>query len=352
MGKLKKPVRDEKLFLLIRNFLLTYLPVHRRASENTITAYRTVLNQFLSFVADKQNISVTSVTFDSFSYKMITSYLSALITEKGASPATWNNRLAALKSFIAYASACYPEYITVSTELSAIKSQKNSPFSKVNYMSEEAVRVLLAEPDATTMLGLRDRVMMIFFYDTGARIQEVLNVRICDLKLDSNPKVILHGKGDKVRTIPLMKDTVQHIKHYIAVFHEGESAVSSELLFYTERKGVRKPVCDDTVRFMMQKYAETARAKCPEIPEHIHPHLWRHTRAMHLYQHGMDLTLVSQWLGHVNLETSLIYAHADTEHKRKAITRALGDNAAKGVDPDSENYIVTDEELLKRLYGL
>ena len=226
MGKLKNPVRDEKLFLLIRNFLLTYLPVQRRASENTVTVYRTVLNQFLRFAADMRNIPVTSITFDLFSYEMITGYLSNLITEKGFSPATWNNRLAALKAFISYASACCPEYIALSAELSAIKAQKDDSFSKVEYMSEEAVRVLLAEPDAATRLGLRDRVMLIFFYDTGARILEVLNVRICDLKLDSTPKVVLHGKGNKVRTVPLMKDTAQHLKHYMAVFHEGESAAS------------------------------------------------------------------------------------------------------------------------------
>ena len=251
MGKLKSPVRDEKLFLLIRNFLLTYLPVQRGASENTVTVYRTVLNQFLRFVANRQNVSVTSVTFDCFSYELVTAYLSDLITEKGFSSATWNNRLAALKAFISYASACYPEYITLSAELSAIKAQKNNTFSKVAYMSEEAVRVLLAQPDTSTRLGLRDRAMLIFFYDTGARIQEVLNVRICDLRLDSTPKVVLHGKGNKVRTVPLMKDTAHHLKHYIAVFHEGESAASSQFLFYTERKGVRKPVCDDTVRLMM-----------------------------------------------------------------------------------------------------
>ena len=125
---------------------------------------------------------------------------------------------------------------------------------------------------------------------------------------------------------------------------------SAQYLFYTERKGQRKLICDDTVRLMMQKYADLARAKCQEIPAHVHPHLWRHTRAMHLYQHGMDLTLVSQWLGHTNIETTLIYAHADTEHKRQAITKALGDSAAPGVVP--EKYTVSDEEMLQRLYGL
>lgn len=94
----------------------------------------------------------------------------------------------------------------------------------------------------------------------------------------------------------------------------------------------------------MQKYADSARAKCPEIPDRIHPHLWRHTRAMHLYQHGMDLTLVSQWLGHANLETTLIYAHADIEYRRRAMNRALGNTSVPGVAP--EEYTVTDEALL------
>ena len=94
-----------------------------------------------------------------------------------------------MKAFIDYASACYPEYIAVSAKLSAIKAQKDDPFSKVEYMSEEAIHVLSAEPDAATRLGLRDWVMLIFFYDTGTCIQEVLNVRICDLKLGPTPKV-------------------------------------------------------------------------------------------------------------------------------------------------------------------
>lgn len=350
MGKVKKLVKDEKLFLLIRSFLLTYLPVQRKASPNTVTAYRTVLNQFLKYAAEQYSISVSAVTFEHFSYELVTDYLSSLITEKGYSSATWNNRLAALKAFVAYASACYPEYIALSAELSAIKAQKNDPFSKVEYLSEEAVRILLQEPDATKRLGLRDRVMLVFFYDTGARIQEVLNVRLCDLTLNATPKVVLYGKGRKVRTVPLMKDTVLHLKQYLAVFHEEESLASEQFLFYTERKGERKPVCDDTVRLMMQKYADSARAKCPEIPAHVHPHLWRHTRAMHLYQRGMDLTLVSQWLGHSNLETTLIYAHADIEYKRRAMNHAFGNTDVTGIQP--ENYTVTDEELLKRLYGL
>ena len=175
MGKMKGFVKDEQLFLLIKNFLLTYLPVQRRSSENTVKVYRTVLNQFLKFTAEQKHISVTSVSFDMFTYEMVNAYLDSL-SEKGFSPATRNNRLAALKAFVLYAAACSPEYISIAGKVSAIKMQKDDPFSKVDYMSEEAVHAILDEPDATTRLGLRDQVMMIFFYDTGARIQEVLHV--------------------------------------------------------------------------------------------------------------------------------------------------------------------------------
>ena len=147
-----------------------------------------------------------------------------------------------------------------------------------------------------------------------------------------------------------MKDTVKHLQNYMKVFHPGETWMTSEWLFYVERKGIRNAMCDDTARLRLQKYAASAREKFPDVPLNVHPHLWRHTRAMHLYQHGMDLTLISQWLGHKQLETTLIYAHADTEAKRKAITEAMASDPFLEAEP--VNYTVSDDEILKRLYGL
>ena len=126
--------------------------------------------------------------------------------------------------------------------------------------------------------------------------------------------------------------------------------LSEKALFYVERMGQRLPICDDTVRLRIQKYADAAGEKCRDIPEKIYPHLWSHTRAMHLYQHGMDLTLISQWLGHASLDTILVYAHADTEAKRKAIEKAMGTGAED--QESSSNHTADDEELLKQLYGL
>ena len=346
MGKIK----DEQLFTLLRDFLLVYLPGQRKASDNTVKAYRTTLNQFLKYMATQKNVSVLSVTFGMITYEMVNSYLDWISVEKKAAPATRNNRLAAIRAFINYAAACRPEYISTASTLTAIGIQKNDRFAKVDYMSEEAVKTLLAEPDTRTEIGVRDQFLMIFLYDTGARIQEVLDVKICDIKVDRTPTVTLHGKGKKTRIVPLMKDTVKHLQNYMKVLHSGETWLSSEWLFYVERKGIRNAMCDDTARLRIQKYAASAREKCPDVPLNVHPHLWRHTRAMHLYQHGMDLTLISQWLGHKQLETTLIYAHADTAAKRKAITEAMVSDPILGAE--SVNYTVSDEEILKRLYGL
>lgn len=147
-----------------------------------------------------------------------------------------------------------------------------------------------------------------------------------------------------------MANTVRHLKNYMRVYHKGNRREFEELLFYTEHKGERTPVCADTMRKRIQKYAETARKICTEVPERVHPHLWRHSRAMHLYQHGMDLSLVSQWLGHSNIETTRVYAYADTEATREAISRAMQDSPETG--GKAGKYTVTDENLLQLLYGL
>ncbi len=346
MGK----VKDAQLFMLIRNFLEIYLPTYRHAGENTVKSYRTGLNQYLDYVSSKKQISRFAVTGAMFSYDMVTEYLHWLSVDRKVSSATCNNRLAVIRAFISYASACKPEYIDLKSRLSQIKGKKNDQFGKVDYMSEAAVKALMEAPDVSTTAGLTDQFMMVMLYDTGARIQEILSLRLCDLKIDKTPTAIIHGKGGKTRIVPLMPETVKHLKKYLSVLHPDEHIHSESYLFFTRHKGRKVQMCDDTARYRIQRYAATAKENCPDVPDNPHPHMWRHTRAMHLYQHGMDLERISQWLGHSQLETTLIYAHADTEDKRKAIEAALGD----GVTGQLNNapYTVDDEEILRKLYGL
>lgn len=343
-------VKDTQLFLLIKNFFLVYLPIQRNVSEHTLKTYRTTLNQYLAHTAESKKVSVMSVTLDMINKDSINAYLDFLTEERNLSSATRNNRLAALKSFINYAAACRPEYISLSEELSAIKQQKEDIFAKVEYMSEKAIEILLREPNIETDIGKRDQMIMSMLYDTGARIEEVLTLRLCDLKLGKTSTVQLLGKGRKKRLVSLMANTVSMLQKYIETFHTEKSMFSENPLFYVVRKGYCQRICDDTVRIRIKKYADSARKKCREIPERVHPHLLRHSRAMHLYQHGMDLTLISQWLGHSSIETTLVYAHADTEMKRKAIEKAMGKSENLIAEP--VNYTVDDELVLKKLYGL
>lgn len=217
-------------------------------------------------------------------------------------------------------------------------------------MSEDAVHAILRQPDTHSKKGLRDQFFMILMYDSAARIQEMLDLRICDIKIGRSPTATLFGKGSKIRTIPLMAETIGHFLNYYNVYHPGEDHYSQKTLFYIEQHGIRHPMSDDNVRKFLEKYGNAARKICPEVPGNIHPHLWRHSRAMHLYQHGMDLTLISQWLGHANLETSLVYAHADTEQKRRAIEKSMGRKVTGGID--IPRYNIDDEETIKKLYGL
>ena len=343
-----KKVKDEKLFVLIKNFLLVYLPVHRNASPLTVTTYRTTLNQFLSFAAEKKGMPIISLSFNIFSYEMVSAYLENLVSGQERKPATYNNRLSAIRAFVAYASACYPEYISQTAELAKLKTQRDDTLGNVEYMSENAIHALMNEPSQESRLGLRDMCLMVFMYDSGARIQEVLHIRLCDLSLKESAKVTLYGKGKKIRIVPISAEAVKLLEAYLDKYHHGTTETSTDLLFYAMHAGEKRPLSDDAVRLRLQKYADSARVKCPEVPEHVHPHMWRHSRAMHLYQHGMPLELVSQWLGHSRPETTLIYAYADTEHKREAIERALGRNTAS----TEQTPTVSDEELLKQLYGL
>lgn len=343
-----RKVKDETLYILIRNFFLVYLPVQRKASANTIRSYRTVWNQLLKYTAESRGISITDLTIDMLNADVIGGFLNHLDADNGSSPATRNHRLAAIRSFFKFAAGCKPEYIERMSSLSNLKPVRDDPFSKAEFMTEAAIQAILAAPDTSTRIGVRDQFMMILLYDSGARIQELMNLKICDIRQSKTATVILHGKGNKIRSVPLTENTMQHLKRYLAIFHEGVPQESKRPLFYVTHKGTMEPMNDDTARIRIYHYANIARELCSEVPQKVHPHMFRHSRAMHLYQHGMPLELVSQWLGHKNVVTTQIYAYADTEAKREAIHRAMGNKEVY----HTQAYIEKDEDVLRRLYGL
>ena len=208
MGK----VKDTQLFMLIRNYLEIYLPVHRHAGENTVRSYRTGINQYLDFVSQNKGISRFSITAAMFNYDLVSEYLQWLANNRQVSTATCNNRLAVIRAFISYASACKPEYIDLKSRLGTIKGKKNDTFGKVDYMSEAAVKALMEAPDVSTTAGLQDQFMMVMMYDTGARIQEILGRALhCELRAGYR-KLRLRSKNVLIAEIPDCSDNCQNDK--------------------------------------------------------------------------------------------------------------------------------------------
>lgn len=345
----KKKTSD--FYRMTQSFFLVYLPGQRNSSKHTIRAYQKSVDQLAEFVAESRNVCLWDVDFPLIDSAILAGFLDSL-EERGNSAATRNQRLKGIRAFYSYAAMMHPVLMNYRAEIYKIPLKKEPTEQVVDYLSEDAIKALLEMPDAGTKKGLRDRFLLVFMYDSAARVQEVVDVKLKDIHTGKTPVVILHGKGNKVRTVPLMEKTMEHFEQYRRVFHPDEGPYSDRPLFYTKRGGSENSINESTIRKLLGQYGEALKGAFPDIEGSVHPHLMRHSRAMHLYQHGMDLTLISQWLGHSNLETTLIYAHADTEHKREAIERATKPDSPLAGRLNADRYTVTDEDVLKRLYGL
>ncbi len=187
---------------------------------------------------------------------------------------------------------------------------------------------------------------MILMYDLAARDAEMLALNLADIDT-KRLTVDLLGKGSKPRRLPITSETAAHFARYTAAFHT--SPEPARPMFYTMRNHRPTRMSDDNVARFICQHAATARAGCPGIPSRVHPHMLRHSRAMHLYQAGMPLALLTEWLGHADPETTLIYAHADTEMKRHALEKA---NPATTLSPLPTPLWHDREDIIQRLCGL
>ena len=343
---------NSSLFQLIHDYLKIYLPKQRKVSLNTIRSYREALELLVDYVKQIKQIPLADVTFEMMTEEMILAFLDHLEIERGCSVSTRNTRFTAIRAFISYAADRDITTVVVLNELKKIPIKKPDKIVVVNYMSIEAITAIAEQPDANTPKGMRDRFLIMLIYDTGARVKELIDIKLCDLHIGKISKITLQGKGNKTRVVPLMDETVQHLQAYLLLFHNGTSLTSETPLFYSISHGNLHTISDRRIRYLLKDYGVKAKTHCSDVPENVHPHLFRHSRAMHLYQAGMDLTFVSQWLGHSQLETTLMYAHADTEHKRKAIAAATPPNSPLASILNSARYTVTDEETIKKLTGL
>ena len=334
----------QELWKYVRSYLTVYLPRIRGLSPRTVESYRESISMYCMFLKEDSRIDFSKTSFDHVTRDSVMKFVQSL-RKRGCGASTCNLRLSSLKSLLKY---CADEDIGL---YSVYQEVRRVPLMKVTrmpvqYMSETAVKALLAQPDPKTAKGMRNRMIMILLYDAGVRVQELVDLKVSDLQLQAkNPFIIVTGKGSKTRSVPLMDKTVTHLREYLRRFHNRSDDRTGEPLLYSTRSGAPHKLSTDAVGVILKNYARSARKTCSEVPERVHPHLFRHTRAMDLYRAGMPLSYVAEFLGHVSLNTTDIYASADVEMLRKALEKA---------DPELAKELPRwkDEESLKALCGL
>jgi site-specific recombinase XerD len=272
----------------------------------------------LHYYKNDLNIPIEKITLKILNKQNIINFLSWLEKERKNSISTRNQRLAAIHAFFRYIQLEEPVL------LASCQQILNIPFKKhlkptVNHLSKQAVRLILEQPNRKTRKGRRNLTILSILYDTGARVQEIVGLRIRDIRIDEPSVISLRGKGKKIRHVPLMHNTKIILKNYMDEWNLLNNRSPDFPLFfnYQNNKLTRAGIC-----YIVKKYSDMAAKKNPQIiPEKITPHIFRHTKAMHLYQAGVNIIYIRDFLGHVDIKSTDIYARADTEMKRKYLEK-------------------------------
>ncbi|MBU1950070.1 MAG: site-specific integrase [Candidatus Eisenbacteria bacterium] len=297
---------------LVQNFFLDRLIRQRGVSKYTVVCYRDTFKLLLSFAAGRLHKKPTDLSLSDLDAPVVLAFLDHLEKERGNSIRTRNVRLAAIRSFMHFASyRATVDLPTVRRVLSVpIKRFERGP---VDHLSREEIQALLDAADQSRWSGKRDRILFHTLYNTGARVSEVLAMNIADIDLSDTPQVRIHGKGRKDRVVPLWPETRTGIRRWLV--HLAQSGATP---LFPNRSGGRLSRSGASSR--LKVLATRAEIKCPGLRRHrISPHLIRHTTAMHLLQAGIDLSVIAMWLGHESIETTHQYMEADLELKRKAL---------------------------------
>ena len=315
----------EEFCRYVSKFLHAYLPYQRNLSPNTIRSYRNALNQFVDYLMEQCGYRYRDISFTIFKRDVFVGFISWLNSDQRCSRRTCNQRLAALSSFFRFVSLEDVALSVPSFEIARVPTMKHE-MKPVKYLSAEAVAVLLAQPDRTTKKGLRDAMFLIMLYDTAARITELLTIGTKDI---------------------LMQRTLNHLEAYMVTFHPKHDD-PSPYLFYTVIKGRAGAMSYENASKMIAKYGILAASVSKEVPGNIHAHLLRHTRSMHLYQDGVPLSYIKDFLGHSNINTTSIYASADL-----GMLRSMLEGVSDPLESLTPKINWKDEkEKLKTLAGL
>jgi integrase/recombinase XerD len=302
----------------LTDFLTRYLPHERGASANTICSYRDTFIAYLTYM-ESNGIKAEKLMMVDITKTHTVSFLDWLEKERKCSVSTRNLRLAAIHSFFKYVQYQNPDNIYEYQKIMSIGNKK-APKPAMNYLTVEGIRLLLQQPDTTKARGRRNLALLSLMYDAGARVSEIINITPQCVRLNKPYTVIITGKGNKTRVVPLIEEQLTILKTYMAENRLLSPENMQHPLFSNcwGEKLTRAGILN-----ILSSYVKMARAAGTTlIPENISCHSLRHSRAMHLLQAGVNLVYIRDILGHENIQTTEIYARADSKLKREAIEKA------------------------------
>ena len=341
---MKTDVTDFADFL--QSFFTDCLAAEQGVSKHTVRSYRDTFVLLIDYMSEIQGVSVDYLSMKNFSREKILAFLNWLQDKRNNSISTRNQRYAAIRSFCEFLERKDPTRLATWQSIRSIRSKK-SPRTVVNHLTLDGVRCLLEQIPTNDNHGRRNLTLLSLLYESGARVQELIDLKPSCIRLDKPAIIRLQGKGSKTRIVPLMDQQVRILSTYIEENHLNTPSQSERPLFFNSSGA--KLTCSG-VTHILKTYATMARTNRPElIPKQISPHVLRHSKAMHLLQAGVNIVYIRDILGHVSIQSTEIYARADSKLKRESLEKASRDIIDKEIKVSSWEK---DKKLLSYLKGL
>jgi site-specific recombinase XerD len=299
---------------VIHDFFAGYLALQRGVRPATLRSYRDGLRLFLRFLAQSRRRKITQLAVEDLTFEAVLAFLRHLEEERGNRPSTRNQRLAALHAFFDYLAERIPETLHTAERVAAIRPKRTPP-PEPHHLQRDQIGALFSSLPEGRPNAQRDRALLLFLYNTGARAQEASDLRVAHVELGRRPAVRLHGKGDKWRECPLWAETAHQLRELLR--SQGTEHRPDAPVFASRNRGA-------LTRFGIYKIVRRHAAPLDGPPlgpraRKVTPHVFRHTTAVHLLESGVEINVVRAWLGHASLTSTHRYAEIPARLKEAAL---------------------------------
>ena len=299
----------------VRSFFEDHLACRRNMSANTIRSYRDGVKLLLQFAVSSLKKPATELRVADFTESLVLKFLADLERARRNSIQTRNHRLAIVRCLFGYIAAREPLLLDVCRRIMTVPMKRGAAVPPMRYLTKDEIAALLATPDRSTSTGQRDHALLLFMYNTGARVQEAADATISWLSLEAPYKVDILGKGRKWRVCPIWKSTAQTLRRLVQI---RSAPPKQDDYLFLNRFG--HPLSRHGIADIIRRRASAAATAKPSAHRgHVTPHMIRHTTAMHLLQSGVEMNVIRSWLGHVSIATTDRYVEIDLEMKAKAL---------------------------------